>query len=119
MLGDDLGVNPLQAQLYCDNESTNTLSRNPISLDRSRHIAVKYRKVQELIAKQVMSVEWIPTKDQVAGTLTKATPRVQFRRGPGADVPACGGRAANSGRDTDYEHSDQQVLYSLLPKPFA
>ncbi len=78
MLGDDLGVDPLKAQLYCDNKSTVTVSRNPISSDRSRHIAVKYRKIQELIEKQVMSVVWIPTKEQLADILTKPLPRVQF-----------------------------------------
>jgi hypothetical protein len=76
MLSDDLDVDPLQAQLYCDNKSTVTLSRNPISSDRSRHIAVRYRKIQELIEKQVMSVAWIPTKEQVGDILTKALPGV-------------------------------------------
>jgi hypothetical protein len=74
MLGDDLGLDPLKAQVFCDNKSTVTVSRNPISSDKSRHIAVKYRKVQELIEKQVMSVVWIPTKEQLADILTKALP---------------------------------------------
>jgi hypothetical protein len=78
LLGDDLGVGPLQAKLYCDNQSTVTVAHNPIASDRSRHINVKHRKVQELIEHQVLSVEWISTADQVADILTKQMTRKQF-----------------------------------------
>jgi hypothetical protein len=78
LLGDDLGVGPLRAKLYCDNQSTVTVAHNPIASDRSRHINVKHRKVQELIEHQVLSVEWISTTDQVADILTKQMTRKQF-----------------------------------------
>jgi hypothetical protein len=55
-----------------------SVAHNPIVSDRSRHINVKHRKVQELIEDQVMNVEWISTKDQVADILTKQMPRTQF-----------------------------------------
>jgi hypothetical protein len=78
LLGEDFGVNPLKATLHCDNQSTVAIAHNPIASDRSRHINVKYRKVQELIENQVMSVKWISTKDQVADILTKQMDRRQF-----------------------------------------
>jgi hypothetical protein len=78
LLGEDLGVGPLQARLYCDNQSTVALAHNPLASDRSRHINVKHRKVQELIENQVMNVEWISTTDQVADILTKQMTRTQF-----------------------------------------
>jgi hypothetical protein len=78
LLGEDLGVGPLKAKLYCDNQSTVSVAHNPIASDRSRHINVKHRKVQELIENQVMDVEWISTTDQVADILTKQMPRRQF-----------------------------------------
>jgi hypothetical protein len=78
LLGQDIGVAPLKANLYCDNQSTVSVAHNPIVSDRSRHINVKHRKVQELIEDQVMNVEWISTKDQVADILTKQMPRTQF-----------------------------------------
>jgi hypothetical protein len=78
LLGEDIGVAPLKANLYCDNQSTVSVAHNPIASDRSRHINVKHRKVQELIEDQVMNVKWIPTKDQVADILTKQMPRTQF-----------------------------------------
>jgi hypothetical protein len=78
LLGEDLGVAPLRANMYCDNQSTVSVAHNPISSDRSRHINVKHRKVQELIENQVMDVKWISTKEQVADILTKQMPRTQF-----------------------------------------
>jgi hypothetical protein len=78
LLGEDFGVNPLKATLHCDNQSTLAIAHNPIASDRSRHINVKYRKVQELIENQVMSVKWISTKEQVADILTKQMDRRQF-----------------------------------------
>jgi hypothetical protein len=78
LLGEDLGVGPLQARLHCDNQSTVALAPNPLASDRSRHIDVKHRKVQELIENQVMNVEWISTTVQVADILTKQKTRTEF-----------------------------------------
>jgi hypothetical protein len=78
LLGEDLGIGPLKARLYCDNQSTVQVAHNPISSDRSRHINVKHRKVQELIQDQVMDVKWISTVEQAADILTKQMTRKQF-----------------------------------------
>jgi hypothetical protein len=39
---------------------------------------VKHREVQELIAHQVLDVEWISTKEQIADVFTKQMNRQQF-----------------------------------------
>jgi hypothetical protein len=78
LLGSDLGVGPMQANMFCDNQSTVTVAHNPVASDRSRHINVKHRKIQELIENQVLTVKWIPTQEQVADILTKQMPRAQF-----------------------------------------
>jgi hypothetical protein len=39
---------------------------------------VKYRKVQELVESQVLTVEWITTTEQVADIFTKQMPKTQF-----------------------------------------
>jgi hypothetical protein len=80
MLGTDLGVGPMRADLKCDNQSTVAVAHNPIASDRSRHINVKHRKVQELISQQVMSVTWVPTTEQLADILTKQMARPQYER---------------------------------------
>jgi hypothetical protein len=64
--------------ITCDNQSTVAMAHNPVACDRSRHINVKHRKVQELIENQLMNVEWTSTTDQVADILTKQMTRTQF-----------------------------------------
>lgn len=78
LLGEDLGVGPLTASMFCDNQSTVKIAHNPVASDRTRHIKVKHRKIQELITHQTMSVEWINTKEQVADIFTKQMNRLQF-----------------------------------------
>jgi hypothetical protein len=78
LLGNDLGVAPLRADMFCDNQSTVTVAHNPAATDRSRHINVKHRKVQELIKNQVLSVTWVPTQEQLADIFTKQMARPQF-----------------------------------------
>jgi hypothetical protein len=53
----------LKARLYCDNKSTVAIGQNPIASDRSRHVSVKYRKVQEMVENEVLTVEWITTTE--------------------------------------------------------
>ena len=78
LLGEDLGVNPLHGRLKCDNQSTVAIAHNPVSSDRSRHIKVKHRKIQELIQHQEMSVSWIPTNEQLADILTDGEKTVRI-----------------------------------------
>jgi hypothetical protein len=78
LLSSDLRVESLEARLYCDNKSTVAIGQNPIASDRSRHVSVKYRKVQELVENKVLTVEWITTTDQVADIFTKQMPETQF-----------------------------------------
>jgi hypothetical protein len=78
LLGDDLTADPLQAHMFCDNQSTVSVAHNPAATDRFRHINVKHRKIQELIHNQFLSVTWIPTKEKLADILTKQMSRPQF-----------------------------------------
>lgn len=64
--------------LYCDNNSTVALAKDPISSDRTKHIEVRHRKVQELVDTNDVEVKWIPTGEQLAGTLTKPLPKPAF-----------------------------------------
>jgi hypothetical protein len=47
------------------------LNKDPQSSDRTRHIDGKYKIIQQLVKNEVLSVQWIPTKDMLADALTK------------------------------------------------
>jgi hypothetical protein len=58
--------------LLCDNESAISLAQNQEAHKRSKHIDVRYHYISEQVAKKVIKVTYISTKDQLADILTKA-----------------------------------------------
>jgi transposase InsO family protein len=67
-----------KSRLCCDNEATIKLAKDPIASDRTKHIEVKHRKIQELVEEGHMQIQWVSTKDQLADILTKALDRITF-----------------------------------------
>ena len=66
--------------IYEDNQSAIKLSNNPIHSNRSKHINVRYHKIQELVANQVIDVQYLPTTDMVADIMTKSLAKVLHAR---------------------------------------
>jgi hypothetical protein len=48
-------------QVICDNKSTVTLAMDPIPSDRTKHIEVRLRMVQELVESKKIEVTWVTT----------------------------------------------------------
>jgi hypothetical protein len=74
----DLCVTIGATPLYCDNSSTATLAKDLISSDRTKHIEVCHRKVQELEKSKEVEVTLEPTDKQVADIFTKSLPKPAF-----------------------------------------
>jgi len=55
-----------------DNEAAIALSKNPQDHKRTKHIQVRYHFIRDLVAKDVVSLEYISTKHQLADICTKA-----------------------------------------------
>jgi len=69
----ELGIQtPQAAKLWCDNIGAKYLSANPVFHARTKHIQVDYHFVRERVARRLLEVEYISTKDQVADGFTKA-----------------------------------------------
>ena len=49
--------------IYTDNNSALLLAKNPIFHERTKHIAVKYHYIRDLIIKGIINLNYIPSKD--------------------------------------------------------
>lgn len=78
LLTDDIRDVPESVLLYCDNQSAQRLAKDPIASDRTKHIEMRHRKIQELVDKDRVCVDWISTRDQVADIFTKQLDKAQF-----------------------------------------
>ena len=68
----ELGIQtPQAAKLWCDNIGAKYLSANPVFHARTKHIEVDYHFVRERVARRLLDIEYISTKEQVADGFTK------------------------------------------------
>ena len=58
--------------LFGDNQSAQSLTRNGIKSERTKHIDIKYHFVTDEVARGNVQLRWIPTTEQLADVLTKA-----------------------------------------------
>ena len=65
--------------LYTDNNGALLLAKNPVFHERTKHIAVKYHYIRDLINRGIIDLIYIPTKDQKADGFTKALDKNKFQ----------------------------------------
>jgi len=65
--------------VYTDNNGALLLAKNPVFHERTKHIAVKFHYIRELINKGIIDLYYISTNDQKADGLTKALEKIKFR----------------------------------------
>ena len=61
-----------------DNQPCIHLVCNPVTVSRSKHVAIRFNFVRERVQEGVIDVVYCPTEDMVADALTKALPRPQL-----------------------------------------
>jgi hypothetical protein len=57
--------------LWCDNLGATYLSANPIFHARTKHIEIDYHFVRERVARKLLNIRFISSKDQIADGFTK------------------------------------------------
>ena len=60
--------------LYCDNTSSINISKNHMMHTKTKHIAIKYHYLRELVQDKEVKMEYVNTKENIADILTKALP---------------------------------------------
>ena len=68
------------SQVLCDNKSIVLNLTLPSSTLKKKHNAIAYHRVRENIAAQVIKVNHIDGKSNIADILTKATDGITFKR---------------------------------------
>ncbi|KAI5350084.1 hypothetical protein L3X38_002975 [Prunus dulcis] len=58
--------------IYCDNMSGIDISKNPIKHSRTKHIYIRHHFIRDLVEDKILSLEFVPSKKQLADILTKA-----------------------------------------------
>ena len=64
--------------LYCDNTIAINISKNPVIHAKTKHIAIKYHYVRELVKDKEVKMEYINTKEKITNIFTKLLPKDAF-----------------------------------------
>ena len=63
-----------------DNQGAMCLARNPKDHPRTKHIDIKYHYTREKIEQKVIRLEYVPTSEMLADTLTKGLSKPKFEK---------------------------------------
>ena len=61
--------------LYCENPSAINISKDPVMHTKTKHIAIKYHYLRELVQDKEVKMEYVNTKERIAYIFTKALPK--------------------------------------------
>jgi len=64
--------------IHCDNNSAIGVSKNSVFHSKTKHIPIKYHFLREQVTKTIISLHYIPSKDQIADIFTKLLAKSQF-----------------------------------------
>ena len=75
--------------IFCDNTTKISISKNLVMHTKTKHIAIKYHFLRELVQDKEVSLEYVNTKEQIADIFTKPLPKDEFLylRGKLAVIP--------------------------------
>ena len=75
--------------LYCDNTSAINISKNPVMHTKTKHIAIKYHYLRELVQDKEVKMEYVNTKEQIDDIFTKVLPKEahEYLRGKIGIIP--------------------------------
>ena len=65
--------------IHCDNQSCVKLLENPVFLDKSKHIEIKYHYIRDMVQKGAVKLNYVVMKEQIADVLTNPLARVKFK----------------------------------------
>ena len=67
-------------KFYCDNQSTISMTKNPVFHSRSKHIDIQHHFIRELVQQEFIFFEFCKSEDQLADIFTKALPKDRLEK---------------------------------------
>ena len=64
--------------LHGDNTGSIFLAQNPVNHNRSKHIDVKFHHIRQQLERKKVTVQYIPSADNLADPFTKPLPRAKW-----------------------------------------
>jgi len=74
------GKSDESTELFSDNQGAIALAKNPVSHSRVKHIDLGYHFILEAIQNRIIWVQYIPTTEMTADSLTKALGREKHEK---------------------------------------
>ena len=59
-------------ELYCDNKTAISISRNPVQHDRIKHVEIDRHFIEQKLDRKIISLSFVRSKDQLGDIITKA-----------------------------------------------
>lgn len=64
--------------ILCEYSSAINISKNLVMHSKTKHISIKYHFIREKVVDKEVSMEYVPTKEQVVDIFTKPLPTEKF-----------------------------------------
>ncbi|TYK23170.1 hypothetical protein E5676_scaffold142G001960 [Cucumis melo var. makuwa] len=68
----------LPIQMMCDNKAAISIAKNPLHQDRTKYVEIGRHFISEKVNNEVVHLNYVPTKQQMADIVTKPLPRPNF-----------------------------------------
>ncbi|CAM8927908.1 unnamed protein product [Rhodiola kirilowii] len=69
-----------QVPIFCDNTSAISIAKNPVQHGKSKHIEIKHHFLRDCVEKELVSINFCRSEDQVADIFTKSLHKDPFEK---------------------------------------
>ncbi|CAM8888209.1 unnamed protein product [Rhodiola kirilowii] len=69
-----------QVPIFCDNTSAISIAKNPVLHGKTKHIEIKHHFLRDCVEKELVTINFCRSEDQVADFFTKALHREAFEK---------------------------------------
>ena len=68
----------MKCTVFEDNQSTITVAKAPSMLPRTKYIGLKYHHFRQHVQQGIITIQYVPTNEQLADMFTKPLPAPSF-----------------------------------------